>query len=96
MGWSWLPTDATIHIYFKVLWEHKYQTNYQRIYENFLAPLYGFIFFISLPCMIDKAIKIIRWIEDWYLMEHGTYIRIYSAMKPPHLLPQFVLEKLVL
>jgi hypothetical protein len=24
MGWSWLLVDATIHIYCKVLWEHKY------------------------------------------------------------------------
>jgi hypothetical protein len=26
MGWSWFPTDASIHIYCKVLWEHKYRT----------------------------------------------------------------------
>ena len=29
-------------------------------------------------------------------MEHGTYIRIYNAMKPPHLLPRFVPDKLFL
>jgi hypothetical protein len=96
MGWSWFPVDVVIHIYCKVLWEHKYQTNYQRIYEHFLAPLYEFIFCTSPPCMTDKAIIVIRRIGDWYLMEHGTYIRIYSAMKPPNLLPRLVPDKLVL
>jgi hypothetical protein len=45
--------------------------------------------------MIDNAIAVIRRIGDWYLMEHDTYIRIYGAMKPPHLLPRFVPNKLV-
>jgi hypothetical protein len=96
MGWSWFPVDVAIHIYCKVLWEHKYRTYYQRICEHFLAPLYEFIFCTSPPCMTDKAITVIRRIGDWYLMEHGTYIRIYGAMKPPHLLPRFVPDKLVL
>jgi hypothetical protein len=26
MGWAWKPTDPSIHIYCKVLWEHKYRT----------------------------------------------------------------------
>jgi hypothetical protein len=26
MGWEWKPVDASIHIYCKVLWEHKYRT----------------------------------------------------------------------
>jgi hypothetical protein len=44
MGWIWLLADVTIHIYSKVIWEHKYRTDYQRICEHFLAPLYEFIF----------------------------------------------------
>jgi hypothetical protein len=96
MGWSWFPTNATIHIYYKVLWEKKYRTYYQRIYKHFLAPLYEFIFFTSPPCMTDKDISFIRRIRDFYLMEHVTYIRIYDTMKPPQLLPRFVSDKLVL
>jgi hypothetical protein len=84
MGWAWKPSDPTIHIYCKVLWEHKYRTKYHKICENFLAPLYEFIFCSPALCMTDKALVIIRRIGDWYLMEHGTYIRIYGAMKAPH------------
>jgi hypothetical protein len=72
MGWSWLPVDPTIHIYCKVLWEHKYRVEYQRIREHFLAPLYEFIFCTTPPCMTDRPIAIIRRTGDWYLMEHGT------------------------
>jgi hypothetical protein len=96
MGRSWFPTDAAIQIYCKVIWEHKYQIEYQRIYEHFLAPLYEFIFFTSPSCMTNKAIVVIRRIKDWYLMEHDTYIRIYGMIKPPHLFPRFVPNKLVL
>jgi hypothetical protein len=46
--------------------------------------------------MIDKELEIIWKIGDWYLMEHGTYIRIYDATKSPHLLLIFVPDKLVL
>jgi hypothetical protein len=83
MGWAWKPTDTTIHIYCKVLWEHKYRTKYQKIYEHFLAPLYEFIFCTPTPCMTDKEIVVIKRIGDWYLMEHNTYIRVYGAMKSP-------------
>jgi hypothetical protein len=46
--------------------------------------------------MTDKEMEVIRRIGDWYLMEHDTYIRVYGAMKPPHLLPQFVPDNIVL
>jgi hypothetical protein len=78
MGWAWKPTDPTIHIYCKVLWEHKYRQEYHKICEHFLAPLYEFIFCMPTPCMIDKALVVIRRIGDWYLMDHGTYIKIYG------------------
>jgi hypothetical protein len=44
MGWAWQLTDPSIHIYCKVLWEHKYRTKYHKICEHFFAPLYEFIF----------------------------------------------------
>jgi hypothetical protein len=35
MAWDWQSTDPLVHIYCKVLWEHKYRTNYHRIYDYF-------------------------------------------------------------
>jgi hypothetical protein len=96
MCWAWQPTKPSIHIYCKVLWEHKYRTKYHQICNHFFAPLYESIFCAPAPCMTNKALSIIQNIGDWYLMEHGTYIRVYGATKAPHLLPRFVPDKLVL
>jgi hypothetical protein len=96
MGCKWKPLDPTIHIYCKILWEHKYRTKYQKICEQFLSLLYKFIFYAMTPCMTDKEIVVIRRIENWYFMENGTYIRVFDTMNPPHLLPQFVPDKLLL
>jgi hypothetical protein len=46
--------------------------------------------------MTDKALAIIRRIGDSYLMEHGMYIEIYRETKAPHLLPIFIVDKMVL
>jgi hypothetical protein len=35
-------------------------------------------------------------IGDWYLLEYKTYIKIYGAIKAPHLLPRSVPYKVVL
>jgi len=61
-----------------------------------LAPLYNFIFDSHTPCMVDKDLSIVQKIRDWYLMEHGTYIRIYGAIKYLHLSPRFVPNRMVL
>jgi hypothetical protein len=46
--------------------------------------------------MTNNAITIIRRIGDWCLMENYTYISVYGAMKPPHLLSGFFPDKLML
>jgi len=45
---------------------------------------------------MDKALEIIINIGDFYLMEHGNFIKIYGDTKSPHLLPRFFHEKFVL
>jgi hypothetical protein len=95
MGWAWKPVDSSIHIYYKVLWEHNYIIEYHKIYNHFLAPMYEFIFCAPTLCMTDKVLEIIQNIGDCYLMENETYIRIYGATKAPHLLLRFVPNKLV-
>jgi hypothetical protein len=52
MGWAWKPTDLSMHIYCKVLWEHKYMMKYHMICDHFLAPLYELIFYA--PAVYDR------------------------------------------
>jgi len=46
--------------------------------------------------MLEKEIVAMERIGDWFVMENGTYIRVYGATKDPHFLPRFILDKFVL
>jgi hypothetical protein len=83
MGWKWNPSNETIHIYYKVIWEHKYMKEYQKIFQNFLSPFYKFILCTPTSCMTKKEINVIKRIGYWYLMDHGTYIIVYGAKNSP-------------
>jgi hypothetical protein len=39
---------------------------------------------------------LISYIGSWYLQEDCTYLRIYGATATPHLLPKYVLDRVVL
>jgi len=40
IGWEWQPIDLPIHIYCKVIWEHKYKKKYHNFFYHFLVPLF--------------------------------------------------------
>jgi hypothetical protein len=46
--------------------------------------------------MIEKGLDIVGRLGDWYLLKYGTYTKVYITMKPPHMLPEFVLYRMVL
>jgi len=48
-----------------------------------MAPMYTFLFCKPVMCMTEKAMQVISAIGNWYVMEEGTYIRIFGAKKPP-------------
>jgi hypothetical protein len=84
MGWAWQPTDPSIHIYCKVLWEHKHRTDYHNICNHFFPPLYEFIFCAPAPCMTKKALSIIK--KNRRLVCNGTwylYQNIWSYQSSP-------------
>jgi hypothetical protein len=95
MGWAWKPTELPIHVYCKVLWEHKYHTKYQKICEKFLFPYFSYCSAHPHPSYSEKDQTIVGRIGIGVL-KYDTYIICYSAMKSPHLLPKFVLDILVL
>jgi hypothetical protein len=70
--------------------------DYYKICEHFLIPLYQILFFSPESDMIDKVQDIIWRVGDWYLLEYGTYIKIYGATKAPHMLSKFIPDMLVL
>jgi hypothetical protein len=96
MGWEWNPSDPLIHIHCKLLWGHKYIFEYQKIYKEFIIPLYEILFYKLMPFMTGKCLTIVGRVGYWYLFEYGTYIRVYGTMKATHMLRKFTPDMLVL
>jgi hypothetical protein len=59
MGWAWKSSDPPIHVYYKILWEHKFCCEYQRICDQFFIPLFQLLFCEPAPCMPNKSHTII-------------------------------------
>jgi hypothetical protein len=60
-------SESPVHVYCQVLWENKYKRHYAMICDQFLAPLYQLIFCKECPRLTKEAMKLIRYIESWYL-----------------------------
>ena len=60
-----------------------------------MSSLYLVIFNKLAPRIIDEAIDTIKIIEDWYICELFTFIRVLGN-NSLHPLPKFVLGRLVL
>lgn len=58
--------------------------------------MYKMIFDKDLPYMSKAAMEALIFIEDWYASPSDTFIRMYNAEKPLHLLPKFDMDKLVM
>jgi hypothetical protein len=90
-NWAWTPNQIPIHIYCSQLWEANCKEHFYEICDYFLAPLHKAIFGFFPHRISPGAIKSLRGIGDWYMKKYYTYVRIFGAIGPPHLLPKYVL-----
>jgi hypothetical protein len=95
MNLSWHTSELLVHVYFGILWENKYKKSYSLIYDQFIACIYFFFIKKECPRMSDATKKVVSKVGHWYLDEHDTYIRVFGATEAPHLLPVYVLDRLV-
>lgn len=96
MGWAWSISNIPVQVYCKDLWEKKYKRQYANICYHFFAQAFELILGKPAPRLSDEAMQVLSNIGDWYIEKDLTYIRIYGATAAPHLLPKFVLDRLVL
>jgi hypothetical protein len=92
---SWDPSQLLIHVYCSQLWDVNYREHIYNICDYFLAPLYKAIFGFYPHRISQGAINALREIGDWYIKKYYTYVRIYGAIGPPHLLSKYVPDKLL-
>jgi hypothetical protein len=65
---------------------------YSQICDSLIPTIYFLIFGQECPRLSKHAKKVLNCIGNWYFEEKHTYLRIYGAMIPPHLLPIYVPE----
>ena len=96
LGWRWEPNLPSIHVYCKMLWENKYKKDYEWICNELFSTLYQVLFGEEAPCLSLEGKKLVKEYRDWYMTPVEVHIRIVGSMKPPHWLPHFVLDTLLL
>jgi hypothetical protein len=58
--------------------------------------LYETLFGEEIPCLSLAGQALVKELGDWYMTPTGVYIRIAASTKPPHWLPHFVPDSLLL
>lgn len=64
--------------------------------ELFITPLYKLLFGEEANYMFKRAKEKIIRVADQFPIQEGTFIRFFGSYKPPHALPKFVIDKLML
>jgi hypothetical protein len=92
LKWAWSPAETVVNTYCKLLSECSFRGVITQLSDHFVTPVYKMIFEQDPPCMSKEAMEALIDIADWYASPSDTFIRMYSAEKPPHVLPKFSLE----
>jgi hypothetical protein len=96
MNMRWHVVEIPVHVYFSVLWENRYKKSYSLICDEFFARIYFIIFKKECPRLSVTTKKMIAKVGHWYLDEHSTYMRVFGAIREPHLLPTHVQDRLIM
>ena len=79
-----------------MLWENKYKEDYEWICNGLFSTLYQALFDEEAQCLSPEGKNLVKEYGDWYMTPDGVYIRIADSTKPPHWLPHFVPDTLLL
>jgi hypothetical protein len=96
LGWKWESNLPSIHVYCKMLWQTKYKEDYELTCNKLFPTLYQVLFGEEAPCLSPEGQEIVKEYGDWYMIPIRVYIRISRSTKPPHWLPHFVPNSLLL
>ena len=70
--------------------------DYDQICNKFFPTLYETLFGEKTPSLSPTGQAMAKELGDWYMTLTGVYIRIAGSTKPPHWLPHFVPDSLLL
>jgi hypothetical protein len=94
-SWSWtIVEDKPIHVYHAKLWENKTTNFVYEIFNWVMVPLHVTIFGHPPPRISDNIVMNLSSIADWYVEDKFSYLRVFGASVPPHVLPLFIPDKM--
>lgn len=93
---EWSPTETIVNTYCKMLFECSFTGVIVWLSDHFFTLVYKMIFEWDPPYMSTETMEALIDIADWYASPFDTFIRMYSAKKPSHVLPMFALDVLVM
>lgn len=95
MNWDSRKRNHHIHVYYLYMWENKYKYNCTNTCDHPFSSNFSAIIPTCIY-MSKHARKVISWLGDCFFIDLGVYIRIYGSSKPPHLLPSYSHDKIVI
>lgn len=96
MNWSSKKGNQPIHVYCLELWDTKYKYSFKKVCNNSMSPLLSILTCELAPCKSECVREVVLDIGYRYVSPIGFYFCIYGSTKPPHLLPHYVPNKLVM
>jgi hypothetical protein len=78
------------------MWAVNCKKLFYDICNYFMVPLHLILKNPLAPRLTQEAIDTIKENGDWFIDEEFSYVRIYGCEGAPHILPRYVLDRLVL
>jgi hypothetical protein len=85
-----------MHVYSLELLDVKYKRYIYDICNIFLTLIHITFFCYSKYRLSKEAMVGMKGVADWYLGKYYTYIMVYRDFEAPHLLPNYVPDKLLI
>jgi hypothetical protein len=97
MNWnSNITFPQPIHKYHSELWEENAKNSFYKICHFVIIPMHKILYGCDPTHIFETVSKNLREIADWFIEESFSHIRVYGCSIPPHVLPKFLIDRLVL
>ena len=67
MGWKWDPSQSSIHVYYKIIWENKNKEYYERICNGLFTHIHDVLFGEEAPCISSEGQTLVQRYGSWYM-----------------------------
>lgn len=96
MGWKWSAENPLpIQIYHKVMWESNFVPHFFKICHGVMLSIHKNIYNRDAPRFSQEVEVDILLVAKWFGEELFTYITVFGSIASPHVLPFYVLDKLM-